>query len=627
VQIPLSRYGTVLAAYLRPRLAEVAVLAALLVGSTALQLAGPQVLRAFIDAATAVTTLEHLRNVAALFIVLALVQQGLAVLATYFGERVGWAATNALREDLTRHCLRLDLAFHKARTPGELIERIDGDVTALANFFSQFVVQIVGNLLLFLGVVVLLWRVDWRAGLVLTVFAVVTFAILNRMRGITVPHWRRARQASAELFGYLEERLGGTEDIRASGATAYAIRRLYAPLRERVLANCKARVVGALQWTAPDLLASIQMAASFAVIAWLFGTGAITIGTAFMINFYTWLSFRPLRVITNQMEDLQKAAAGLTRITELLAARSTLEDPDVPVPIPAGPLSVEFERVGFGYGEGEPVFADLSFRLESGQTLGLLGRTGSGKTSISRLLFRLYDPEAGTIRLGGVDLRRARRDDLRQRIGMVTQDVQLFRAPVRDNVTFFDDTVPDERILAALHDLGLDAWYGALPEGLDTVLAPSGGTTGTRAGSGSAVVPSRADPDTPVRGTAGVSAGEAQLLAFARVFLKNPGLVILDEASSRLDPATERLIERAVDRLLAGRTGIIIAHRLATIARADAVMILERGRIVELGPRKELARDPGSRLAALLRTGSEHPASDLEVRRRSLEPEPVGSRP
>jgi ABC-type multidrug transport system fused ATPase/permease subunit len=234
------------------------------------------------------------------------------------------------------------------------------------------------------------------------------------------------------------------------------------------------------------------------------------------------------------------------------------------------------------------VLHDLTFTLTPGTTLGLLGRTGSGKTTISRLLFRLYDPSAGAVRVGGVDLRAARRDDLRARVGMVTQDVQLFRATVRDNVTFFDGSVPDARIVAAMEDLGLGDWLRQLPEGLDTVLGAGGG--------------------------AGVSAGEAQLLAFTRVFLKDPGLVLLDEASSRLDPATERLIDRAVERLLgwdgAGRggrrTAIIIAHRLGTIQRADQVMILEHGRVAEYRARAALAADPTSRFAALLRTGLEH---------------------
>ena len=243
-----------------------------------------------------------------------------------------------------------------------------------------------------------------------------------------------------------------------------------------------------------------------------------------------------------------------------------------------GALGLHFDHVDFSYSEEEQTLANVDFELVPGQVLGLLGRTGSGKTTIARLIFRLYDPQAGAIRLNGTDIREPALDALRSKVAMVTQDVQLFKASVRDNLTFFDRTIPDEAVEAALRDLGLWDWVESLPDGLDTVLESGGG---------------------------GLSAGEAQLLAFTRVFLRDPGLVVLDEASSRLDPATEQLIERAVDRLFAGRTAIIIAHRLATVQRADRIMILENGRIAEQGDRAVLAADPDSRFSELLRTGLE----------------------
>ena len=208
---------------------------------------------------------------------------------------------------------------------------------------------------------------------------------------------------------------------------------------------------------------------------------------------------------------------------------------------------------------------DIDFRLGPGRVLGLLGRTGSGKTTLARLLMRLYDPTEGRVCLGGLPLTATTRHDVRRRVALVTQEVQLFRASVRDNLTFFNPQIADAEIIAVLRQLGLDAWLASLPDGLDTELSADGG---------------------------GLSAGEAQLLAFARVFLFDPSLVILDEASSRLDPATERQIERAIDMLLTGRTGVIIAHRLNTVQRADEVLILEEGRIREHGPRAALAADP-----------------------------------
>ena len=212
------------------------------------------------------------------------------------------------------------------------------------------------------------------------------------------------------------------------------------------------------------------------------------------------------------------------------------------------------------------------------RSLGVLGRSGSGKTTLGRLLLRLYDPEQGEVCLGGVNVRHITNTDLRTRVSVVTQDIHLFSASVRDNLTMFDKTLPDTRIQAALEAVGLDDWLLSLPKSLDTMLAASGSA---------------------------LSAGETQLLAFARAFLRDPSLVILDEASSRLDPATERKLDQAVSRLLAGRTGIIIAHRLSTLQRVQQILILEEGRVRENGPREALARDPQSRFSQLLSVGIE----------------------
>jgi ABC-type multidrug transport system fused ATPase/permease subunit len=231
------------------------------------------------------------------------------------------------------------------------------------------------------------------------------------------------------------------------------------------------------------------------------------------------------------------------------------------------------------------VLENITFRLAPGSVLGLLGRTGSGKTSLIRLLMRLYDPATGVVSLGDVPLPELRLADLRRSVAVVTQDVQLFNASLRDNLTLFEPSLPDDRLITTLRELGLGEWYDGLSAGLDTRLG-----SGSGGGAG---------------GDAGLSAGQAQLLALARVFLADPRLVILDEASSRLDPATEALIERAVDRLLVGRTAIVIAHHLTTVQRANEIMILSDGRIVEHGGRLALAGDPTSRFSGLLRTGLE----------------------
>jgi len=603
MKVTFGQYRNLLVSYLKPQRLRTSLLAVLLLGNIGLQLISPQIVRYFIDTTQAAGALETLRYAALLFIGAALVQQVISVMATYVSESVAWTATNTLRADLAAHCLQLDMSFHNAHTPGEMIERLDGDVTALANFFSQFVIQVLGNVLLLVGVLLLLFQEDWRVGLALTGFALITLFVLGRFRDIAVPHWAAERQASADLFGFLEERLGGTEDIRSNGAEAYVMRHFYRLMRELMKRSLKAAFMVNILLNTSFLLFALGNAVAFAVGAWLCQRGELTIGAVYIIVHYTNMLERPIRQITRQMEDLQKAGAGVMRVRELLDTPSKIRDRAASLPqggaLPAGALAVEFRDVSFGYDDAAPaggngskndgkdiVLCGLSFRLLPGTTLGLLGRTGSGKTTLTRLLFRLYDPDSGVIGLGDgvapdaplIDIRQLPLSDLRQRVSMVTQNIQLFHASVRDNLTFFDDSIPDEKIWQVIHDLGLTRWYESLPAGLDTELESGGG---------------------------GLSAGEAQLLAFARIFLQDPGLVILDEASSRLDPVTEHLVERAVDKLVQNRTAIIIAHHLGTVQRADEIMILEDGRIGEYGARSELAGDPSSRFYSLLQTGLE----------------------
>ncbi|MEO7020462.1 MAG: ABC transporter ATP-binding protein [Ktedonobacteraceae bacterium] len=577
MHIHLKDYRQLLATYLRPQLSRVILLTLLLFGDIALQLINPQLIRLFIDTITSSGPQGVLLPIALLFIVVAVVQQGVKLWATYISECVGWIATNALRIDLTLHLLRLDLSFHKVHTPGELIERVDGDISALSIFFSQFVIQIVGNLLLLFGIILVLFFQDWRAALALGISALLLLIGVNVLRNISIPHWKIFRQSSAELYGFLEERISGTEDIRSSGAQAYMLRRLYRYTRERLRTARKARIISTIPWNVPNFMFALMTLTAFLLIAQFYRNGTMTLGMAFLIYFYTQLLWQPINAISHQIEDFQKASAGIVRIRELLSIESNLKD-GPGATFPPGALPLVCENISFGYGEAEMVIKNLSFQLAPGEVLGLLGRTGSGKTTITRLIARLYDPEAGVIRLGGVDLRSASFADLRKAIGMVTQDVQLFHATVRDNLTFFDHTIEDSCIVSALGDLGLNDWYTALPNGLDTILPPNGG---------------------------GLSAGEAQLLAFARIFLCDPALVILDEASSRLDPATEGLLEQAIDKLLQGRTAIIIAHRLRTLQRADTILLLDDGEICEYGPRAQLANSSDSRFSQLLLTAHE----------------------
>jgi ATP-binding cassette subfamily B protein len=562
------------ATYLRPQRSRLLLLALLLFGGIGLQLANPQLVRIFIDRAEAGTPTSSLVTIAAAFLVVALLSQVAVVAETYVAEDLGWRTTNALRADLTRHLLTLDDSFHAEHGSGELIERIDGDVSAIAGFFARFVVHVAGSALFLVGVLVILWRQDWRIGVLLTGFAVGAAVYMTRGGGFVGARAREARHASADLSAFLEERLAGLPDIKANGADGYTMRRLHERLRDRFHTGRRSVLAGSIFTSVVSALFVAGAAASLALGVVLHARGALTVGAVFMVVRYTTMLQVPLERLSRHMNSFQQATGGIVRVRELLATAPRVVDGEG-VPVPEGALSVELDHVSFAY-DAEPVLDDVSLRLEPGQVLGLLGRTGSGKTTISRLLLRLHDVTEGSVRLGGVDVRRAGLDDLRRRVALVTQDVQLFAGTLRDNVTLYDPDVGDGRLAEVFEALALGPWLDELPAGLDTVVGA---------------------------GARGLSAGESQLVALARVFLKDPGLVVLDEASSRLDPHTEELLEHAVAKLLAGRTGIVIAHRLATVDRADVVLVLDGGRVAELGRRDELAADPGSRLSALLRSG------------------------
>jgi len=576
-KIPVKQYAGLLQSYLKTQRKSIVWLLLLLGASIAMQLVNPQIIRYFIDTAKSEDSTAPLYYAAALFIGVSLLHQAVTVAATYIGENIGWIATNKLRGDVAEHCMKLDMSFHKTHTSGAIIERVDGDINNLANFFSNFVVMLLSNLVLIVGMLVLLFREGFVIGLGMTLFVVAAIYAIQYIRKFAVPHWGNLRHMSSRFFGFLGEHLEGTEDTRANGATGYVMNRFHSLIREWLPLRVKAFMGWASMWVTTLIVFAIGNATAFGLSAYFWKQGAITLGTVYMIFYYTELMAKPIEKIRTQMEDLQKADASIIRIRELLATEPKIRD-GAGVPIPPGPLSVTFNHVMFGYEDDAVTLNGIDFRLEKGKVLGVLGRTGSGKTTMARLLLRFYDVTAGGITLEGVDLRDALLRDLRSKVGMVTQNIEIFQGTVRDNLTFFRDDIPDRRIIEVLEELGLREWLRSLPSGLDSLLESGGG---------------------------GLSAGEAQLLSFARVFLSDPGLIILDEASSRLDPATEHRIEQAIDRLLVNRTCIIIAHRLATIQRADQILILEQGQMVEFGERTRLAADRRSRFNRMLQVGME----------------------
>ncbi len=324
MKIPFRQHWDLLAKYIRPQKTRFILLTVLLFSSIGLQLINPQIMRYFIDATQTTTDATNLLIAALAFIFVAIIQQVVGIGATYFGENVAWTATNALRAEMAQHCLHLDMSYHNNVSPGELIERIDGDVAELSNFFSQLVVRVLGNLLLLIGILIALLLVNWHIGLAFSVFTIATLLVLNAVRGIAIPYQKKFREAMADLFGYLEERLAGTEDIRSSGAVDYVVLGIY-KLSVRILGhwrNASRRFI--LVRFAAGILMTMGVGISLVMGFFLFQAGQITLGTVYLVVTYTNLLRRPIRELTQQMENLQNVGAATERLSELSAIRAVI---------------------------------------------------------------------------------------------------------------------------------------------------------------------------------------------------------------------------------------------------------------------------------------------------------------
>jgi len=566
-----------LVAQLRPYRGRVALMFLGLLLATGAGLAPPYLAGKAIDDGILAGDVGALDRIVVAFLAVAVIYAAASFLQTYM---VGWVGTRVLQELRQRvftHIQSMSIGFFTRRSPGVLISRMTNDIEALNQLVTSGVVTMFSSTLTLLGVVVILLLLDLQLALV----TFLTFPLLAAaslvFRIVSAGAYRATRERIAAITAYLQESLSGVRVVRSFGQEPRHVDEMTELNEANRAVNMKTVYLNASYFPAVELLSAVGTAAIL-----LYGgsqaiDGAIQLGVIVAFVGYLNTFFEPIQQLSQLYTTYQQGMAALDKIFDLLETEPDMVD--APDAIDPGTLrgEIELEGVWFSYGEegesGKDVWAlrDVDLHVPPGQTLALVGATGAGKSTFAKLVARFYDPQKGTVRVDGHDLRGVQQQALRRQLGIVPQEGFLFSGSVRENVAFGRPEATIEEIEAAIAAVGATEFVAALPEGLETQVGERG---------------------------IQLSAGQRQLVAFARALLAEPRILILDEATSNVDVRTEKTIERGLERLLHGRTAIVIAHRLSTIRRAGKIVVLEQGKIAEQGTHDDLiaAGGPYSKL-------------------------------
>ena len=510
-----------------------------------------------------------LRLIVAVLLVSVLLRLGLQGVQTFNIQAVGQRLTARIREDLFAHAINLSVRFHDRMPVGKLLTRLTSDVDALAEVFGSGAVGVLGDLVSLVVIAVTMLLVEWRLGLLLLAAQIpVTLVILWLQRRYRKANYR-VREELSQLNADFQENLQGLEVVQMFRREAVNGERFNTTgLAYRRAVNgtifFDSSISAFIEWVALGAVALV-----LALGGWMVTAGAMGLGTLTTFILYSQRLFDPLRQLAERFTQIQGGLTAVERIGELLeepleivdnaeAAKDGTIRQLASARAPRG--EVVFENVSFAYRPDEPILRNLNFRIAAGEHVALVGPTGSGKSTVIRLLCRLYEPQEGRILLDGRDIRSLPMQELRRQLGVVLQDTFLFSGTVGDNLRL-DVPIDDARLRGICRDLGLDPLLQRLPDGLDTTLRERGGN---------------------------LSSGERQLLAVARVAIRNPTVLVMDEATAFMDPSTEATLQRDLDRLLEKRTAVVIAHRLATVEAAHRIFVLRRGQLIEQGTHQEL---------------------------------------
>ena len=490
-----------------------------------------------------------------------------------------------LRVRVFEHIHHLSLADHTESRRGVLVARVTSDVETLARFTQWGLISWIIDTAIIVGTIAVMLWYSWPLTLLVLVIHVPLVPFLRWVQRSQFVSYGKVRSRVAETLGHVSEAVTGAQVIRAYGYGEPVRERLDDAIERQFAQQQRSQVWFACMLPVVDVVSSISLAVAVGIGVWYRDDLGLEVGELVAFLFLVNLLLQPIAQLGEVLDQTQTALAGWWKVLRVLDVPVEVAEPSEGVAPPAGPLEVELDGIGFSYRTGPPVLRDVSFTIPAESVVAVVGETGSGKTTCARLLTRLADPTEGVVRVGDVDLREVDPDARRAAIRMVPQDGFLFDVSIRDNIAYGREGTTAAEVERAIDVLGLRGWIETLPDGLDTVVGERGGR---------------------------LSVGERQLVALARAQVADPGLLVLDEATSAVDPETEEALAAALDRLAGGRTMISIAHRLSTAERADLVIVFDKGRVAQMGPHEDLVAVPGIYQTLyeswLGNTRSEHPA-------------------
>jgi ATP-binding cassette subfamily B multidrug efflux pump len=553
-------------AYVRPYRRHMLAATALMICIAGANLAQPFLIKIAIDQAIAQADLRLLALTGVAFVFSALVSWLATYGQSYIMSWVGQSVLFSMRRELFVHLQRLSFNFYDRMEAGRIMSRMTGDVNALNEFLTSGVVAIVSDIFVLIGIVAIMFTMNWELAsivlLVLPVIAVATHLYRKRSRQM----YREVRTQNAIVTGHLAENISGVRVVQAFAREDTNLRNFDAVNRENLRRLLKATAFSS--GFGPVIIFFSTVAT--VVVIWFGGqrvlAGVMTVGSLYAFLAYVGRFFEPINDLSSKYNSMQAAMAGGERVFELLDTPPAVQDRPGAYPLPPIEGDVVFKDVVFEYLPDRPVLRGVSLHANPGDVTALVGHTGAGKSSIINILLRFYDIKSGAITIDGYDIRDVTTDSLRRQVGLVLQEPFLFSGSIRDNIRYGKLDASDDEVVAAAKAVNLHDFIETLPFGYDTEVQERGST---------------------------LSQGQRQLLSFARALIADPRILVLDEATSSVDTATEKLIQQALDVLMRGRTSFVIAHRLSTIKAATEIVVLHHGEIIERGSHTELLTREG----------------------------------